>query len=372
MPIRVAQIVGRMGGGGVEATVMNYYRHIDRSQVQFDFVAQTDSTAVPEDEIKSLGGRVFYVSPYRNPIEYVNSCRKLFKQINPSIVHSHMNAISVFTLMAAKQAGVPIRIAHSHSTADPSEKTKTFVKNMLRPFSRVYPTQLAACSEHAARWLFGEQAMDSGRVHIVRNAIDIDRFTFNPESRSRKRRELGVDDSQLLIGQIGRICFQKNQTFTVNAFSELLKKKPNAVLVFIGSGNDSDLRAQLHDLGIERNVRLMGIRNDVADFYSAFDVLAFPSMYEGLGMVSIEAQTADLPVVCSPALPSEADLVPELVQRISLDAGADAWASALDKYDPVSSRLSRKQEIITHGYEICLNATELLHWYKDLKEEYDG
>ena len=361
-----------MESGGVEATVMNYYRHIDRSQVQFDFVVQTDSTAVPEDEIKSLGGRVFYVPSYRNPVEYVNACRKLFDQIHPCIVHSHMNAISVFTLMAAQQAGVPIRIAHSHSTANPNEKAKTLIKNMLRPFSKVHPTELAACSEHAARWLFGDQVVDSGRVHIVHNAIDVDRFTFNPESRSRKRRELGVDDSQLVVGQVGRICFQKNQTFTINAFSELLKKRPDAVLVFIGSGDDSDLRAQLHDLGIEHNVRLMGIRDDVAEFYSAFDVLAFPSMYEGLGMASIEAQTADLPVVSSPALPEEAILIPELVQRITLDDGAHAWASALSKCtSTISSRSSRKREITACGYEIRLGATELLDWYRELKEAHN-
>ena len=105
VPIRVAQVVGRMMGGGVEATVMNHYRHIDRSQVQFDFIVQTDSTMVPKDEIESLGGPVFYVPPYSNPVKYVNACRKLFQQIHPRIVHSHMNAVSVFTLMAAKQAG---------------------------------------------------------------------------------------------------------------------------------------------------------------------------------------------------------------------------------------------------------------------------
>ena len=167
-------------GGGVEATVMNHYRHIDRSQVQFDFIVQTDSTVVPKDEIESLGGRVFYVPPYSNPVKYVNACRKLFQQIHPRIVHSHMNAVSVFTLMAAKQAGVPVRIAHSHSTSNPNEKAKTLVKYVLRPFSKVYPTHLAACSEYAARWLFGDQVADAKQVHIIHNAIDIDRFTFNP------------------------------------------------------------------------------------------------------------------------------------------------------------------------------------------------
>lgn len=356
-----------MMGGGVEATVMNHYRHIDRSQVQFDFIVQTDSTMVPKDEIESLGGRVFYVPPYSNPVKYVNACRKLFQQIHPSIVHSHMNAVSVFTLMAAKQAGVPVRIAHSHSTSNPNEKAKTLVKNVLRPFSKVYPTHLAACSEYAARWLFGDQVVDAKQVHIIHNAIDIDRFTFNPQSRAIKRDKLGVGDSQLLIGQVGRICFQKNQTFMIKVFSELLKSTPNAILAIVGDGDDSKLREEIHGLKIERNVKLLGVRDDVADYYSAFDVLAFPSTYEGLGMASIEAQAANLPVVCSSAVPKEADLVPSLVQRIPLDAGLKSWVSALYGYKrDMSVRVSHTREIAQKGYDIRESAAELVRWYKKL------
>lgn len=296
MTIRVAQVVGRMMGGGVEATVMNHYRHIDRSQVQFDFIVQTDSTVVPKDEIESLGGRVFYIPPYSNPVKYVNACRKLFQQIRPCIVHSHMNAVSVFTLMAAKQAGVPVRIAHSHSTSNPNEKAKTLVKNVLRPFSKVYPTHLAACSEFAARWLFGDQVVDAKQVHIIHNAIDIDRFTFNPQSRAIKRDELGVGDSQLLIGQVGRICFQKNQTFMIKVFSELLKSNPSAVLAIVGDGDDSELRKEMHDLRIEHNVKLLGVHNDVADYYSAFDVLAFPSAYEAWGWPALRHRPLIFPL----------------------------------------------------------------------------
>ena len=121
-PIRVAQVVGRMVGGGVEATIMNHYRHIDRSRVQFDFVVQTDSTLVPREEIESLGGRVFAVPSYKNPVAYMRGLERLFRQTHPDIVHSNMNAISVFTLCAAKRAGVPVRIAHSHSTSNPDER----------------------------------------------------------------------------------------------------------------------------------------------------------------------------------------------------------------------------------------------------------
>ena len=368
VPIRVAQVVGRMMGGGVEATVMNHYRHIDRSQVQFDFIVQTDSTMVPKDEIESLGGRVFYVPPYSNPVKYVNACRKLFQQIHPRIVHSHMNAVSVFTLMAAKQAGVPVRIAHSHSTSNPNEKAKTLVKNVLRPFSKVYPTHLAACGDYSARWLFGDQTVDQGKVKIIRNAIELDRFAFDEEARTRLRKEIEASDDIRVIGQVGRFSAQKNQLFSLDVLAELVKKNPRVLLVFLGIGDDMDkVKAKAHDLGLSDHVRFLGMRSDVNEWYSAFDVLLFPSLYEGLPLTAVEAQVSGLPLVVSDKVPKEADLIPSLVRRISLDAGIESWVSAFDAHESdASGRVSHVQEIAKRGYAIHLSAAELVHWYKKL------
>ena len=368
VPIRVAQVVGRMMGGGVEATVMNHYRHIDRSQVQFDFIVQTDSTMVPKDEIESLGGRVFYVPPYSNPVKYVNACRKLFQQIHPRIVHSHMNAVSVFTLMAAKQAGVPVRIAHSHSTSNPNEKAKTLVKNVLRPFSKVYPTHLAACGDYSARWLFGDQTVDQGKVKIIRNAIELDRFAFDEEARTRLRKEIEASDDIRVIGQVGRFSAQKNQLFSLDVLAELVKKNPRVLLVFLGVGDDMDkVKAKAHDLGLSDHVRFLGMRSDVNEWYSAFDVLLFPSLYEGLPLTAVEAQVSGLPLVVSDKVPKEADLIPSLVRRISLDAGIESWVSAFDAHESdASGRVSHVQEIAKRGYAIHLSAAELVHWYKKL------
>ena len=368
VPIRVAQVVGRMMGGGVEATVMNHYRHIDRSQVQFDFIVQTDSTMVPKDEIESLGGRVFYVPPYSNPVKYVNACRKLFQQIHPRIVHSHMNAVSVFTLMAAKQAGVPVRIAHSHSTSNPNEKAKTLVKNVLRPFSKVYPTHLAACGDYSARWLFGDQTVDQGKVKIIRNAIELDRFAFDEEARTRLRKEIEASDDIRVIGQVGRFSAQENQLFSLDVLAELVKKNPRVLLVFLGVGDDMDkVKAKAHDLGLSDHVRFLGMRSDVNEWYSAFDVLLFPSLYEGLPLTAVEAQVSGLPLVVSDKVPKEADLIPSLVRRISLDAGIESWVSAFDAHESdASGRVSHVQEIAKRGYAIHLSAAELVHWYKKL------
>lgn len=187
-PIRVAQIVGKMNGGGVEAVVMNYYRHIDRSKVQFDFLVDSDSTLVPREEIESLGGRVFEIPPYQHVVEYQRELQRLFKQEGWKIVHSHINALSVFPLRAAKKACVPVRIAHSHSTSGKGEYAKNTLKALLKTQSNRYPTHRFACSNFAGDWLFGKDA----QFEVVYNAIDLDRFRFNAEARALARADLGL------------------------------------------------------------------------------------------------------------------------------------------------------------------------------------
>lgn len=185
-PIRVAQIVGKMNGGGVEAVVMNYYRHIDRGKVQFDFLVDSDSTLVPRDEIESLGGRVFEIPPYQHVAEYQRELQRLFKQEGWKIVHSHINALSVLPLFAAKKAGVPVRIAHSHSTSGKGEYAKNALKAVLKTQSNRYPTHRFACSGYAGEWLFGKGA----EFEVMYNAIDLDRFRFNAEARAQARADL--------------------------------------------------------------------------------------------------------------------------------------------------------------------------------------
>ena len=368
--VRVAQVVGRMVGGGVEATVMNYYRCLDHSRVQFDFIIQNDSTVVPRDEIRSLGGHIYEVPSYKNPIAYIHACESVFRDIRPDIVHSNMNAVSVLTLLAAKRAGVKVRIAHSHSTSNPQEYTKTLVKNVLRPLSQIYSTHLAACSKHAARWLFGNQAVIDGRVHIIHNAIDLRRFSFDVEARRILRRQLGIGESTLLIGQVGRLCFQKNQQHTLEVFSFLHSYHPDSELVFIGEGEDLwKLQAKADNLGISRSVKFLGVQNNVASWYSAFDVLAFPSTYEGLGMVCIEAQAGGLPTVASKEIPAETVIVPELVNRLALSDSIDTWAKGIitmANSHLSHTRTSETRRLAQNGYDIKQSASELVEWYEQL------
>ena len=174
-PIRIAQMMTDMNFGGVEMVVMNYYRNIDRAKVQFDFFALEDSTIPQKEEIEKLGGRVFVVPKYTHLLQYEKEIQRLVKENRYKIVHSHMNTLGVFSLFGAKQAGVPVRILHNHSTAGTGETKKNIMKYFLRPFSKLYPTELIACSKLAGNWIYGKGT----KFRVFNNAIDLDKYKYN-------------------------------------------------------------------------------------------------------------------------------------------------------------------------------------------------
>ena len=303
-PIIVAQVMGKWLGNGVESVIMNYYRHLDHSKVQFDFICDEDSTRIPYDEIKKLGGRVFLVPKYQNLSKYLKALEKLFKENQYHIVHSNINTLSVFPLYAAKKAGVPIRISHSHSTSNPKEWKRNLIKNILRPFSKRYATDYFACSEIAGRYLFGNKDFDQGEVKIIHNAIDIERFKFDEAARKKLRKEFGIKDSTIVIGHVGRFVQQKNHTFLVDVFKEYHKKNPDSKLLLVGSGPlEDEIKKKVERLGLMDSVLFLGQRDDTNKLYSVMDIFCLPSLYEGLGVVGVEAQAAGLPCIFSKDVP---------------------------------------------------------------------
>ena len=298
--IIVAQVMGKWLGNGVESVIMNYYRHLDHSKVQFDFICDEDSTRIPYDEIKKLGGRVFLVPKYQNLPKYLKALEKLFKENQYRIVHSNLSTLSVFPLYIAKKVGVPIRIAHSHSTSNPKEWKRNLIKNILRPFSKRYATDYFACSEIAGRYLFGNKAFDQGKVKIIHNAIDIEKFKFDEVARKKLRKEFGIKDSTVVIGHVGRFVQQKNHTFLVDVFKEYHKKNPDSKLLLVGSGPlENEIKKKVEKFGLKDFVLFLGQRDDINKLYSVMDVFCLPSLYEGLPVVGVEAQVAGLPCVFS-------------------------------------------------------------------------
>lgn len=328
-PIVVAQIMGKWFGGGVESVVMNYYRNIDRNKVQFDFICDDDSTNIPYDEIESLGGKVILIPPYQKIFKYHKELKKVLKDGNYKIVHSHINALSVFSLWAAKSAGVPVRIAHSHSTTNKQEWKKNLVKQVLRPFSKTFATDYMCCSELAGRWLFGNKEYDKGNVYLLNNAIDLDKFKYDESIRNIKRKELDIKEDTIVIGHAGRFVEQKNHRFLIDIFNELHKKNNNSILLLAGQGPLMDeMKEKVSSLGLNNCIMFLGQRSDINELYQAMDVFCLPSLYEGLGMVVVEAQCSGLPCVVSTEVPEIAK-VTELVKFCSLYDSEYLWSKSI-------------------------------------------
>ncbi len=368
-PIRIAHIMGKWLGGGVEAVVMNYYRHIDRNKIQFDFICDDDSTNIPYDEIEALGGKVILIPPYQKVFQYQKWLKKVLREGNYQIVHSHINALSIFPLRAAKRTRVPIRIAHSHSTTNKVEWKKNLLKNALKPFSKVYATHYFACTEHAGRWLFGDETFDKGEVFILNNAIDTSKFKYNPEIRVQKREELGISDDNLVIGHIGRFVQQKNHNFLIDIFNEVYKQQNNSILLLAGQGPlKGEVEDKVNNLGLKNVVKFLGQRDDVNELYQVFDAFLLPSLYEGLGVVLIEAQCACLPCICSDLVPNDVK-VTRNVNFLSLDTGPKLWYQTLVR-NSVIDRLSETTKCIDSitrsGYDIKKEVKELERLYIDL------
>lgn len=269
--------------GGVESVVMNYYRNIDKEKIQFHFLCDEDSTDIPYQEIEKLGGKVIIIPPYQKLFKYQKELYRIFKENNYKIVHSHINALSVFSLRIAKKAGVPIRIAHSHSTSNKKEWKKNILKMILRPFSKLYANQYFACTEYAGKWLFGKKVVERKELNVINNAIDLKKFELNENTREDLRKELGIKEDTLIIGHVGRFMKQKNHEFLIDVFNELIKKNENSILMLIGQGPLlNDMKQKVRDLNIEDKVKFIGQVTNVEKYYNIMDVFLFPSIYEGL------------------------------------------------------------------------------------------
>ena len=366
-PIRVLQIIGDVVGGGVEQVILNYYRHIDRNEVQFDFILHNGALKSYVDNIESLGGKVYKITPYKsNPVKTVLEMYKIMKG-NYQIVHSNMNALSVFPLFAAYLAGVPVRILHNHSTDTKAEPLRTFVKHLLRPFARLFANEYWACSKLAGEWMYGKQAVADGKVTIINNAIDLKQFAFDEAKRNKLRKELGLQDC-FVIGHVGRFMKQKNHDFLVDIFAEIVKEQDDVKLLLIGDG---PLREQIENkvktLGLDEKVIFTGVRSDVADLYNAMDVFVLPSFYEGLPVVGVEVQANGLPFLCSSNVTREI-LISDRIELLKLEDGVKAWAEKILAFVN-KKRIMASKDISKSGFDIEVEAKKLGERYRKLAEK---
>ena len=362
-PIRVLQVIGRLNMGGVQSMLMNYYRHIDRNVIQFDFVVQDNKPEFFDNEIRELGGKIHPVRPLKKLFAFYIDLARVLKKNDYDIIHIHQNFASVHALIVAFLFSVKKRIVHSHNAYPEKSFIKRMTKKGITSIINVLSTHRFACSKVAAIWLYGVKAVEKNRTKIIHNAISVERFKFNADIRQAKRTELGVTND-FTIGHIGHLSGQKNPVFLIDIFYEISKLKNNVHLLLIGQGPlEQEIKSKVEKLGLNDKVTLLGTRSDVNEMLSAFDAFVFPSLYEGLGIVVVEAQAADLKCFISDKVTHEVALT-ELVTYIPLDASAKEWAKTiLSKADLTDTRKDMTKIIGQSGYDIALEARKLQGQY---------
>lgn len=325
--IRVLQVVNNMHRAGLETMLMNYYRNIDRTKIQFDFLTHRPEKGDYDDEIISMGGKVYYAPRLypQNYLQYFKWMKKFFKEHSEyKIIHSHIDSMSYLPLLAAKLNNIPIRIAHSHNTSidrDFKLPLKLFFKKLLPSVA----THFCACGKEAGQFLFPNK-----KNTFIPNAIDIKKFLYNEEIRRKKRKELELEN-KFVIGHIGRLSYQKNHKFLIELFSEILKKEKESVLLIIGVGEkEKELKEQVRNLNIEKNVYFLGKREDINELYQVMDLFLMPSLFEGVPVVGIEAQFSGLPCIFSDKVPQETKFE-ENVIFLSLNTSIELWCSEILK-----------------------------------------
>ena len=362
--IRVLQVVTYMGRGGLETMLMNYYRKMDREKIQFDFLVHRDFEADYDEEIRRLGGRIYRLSRL-NPVSkgYLDQLDSFFKEHREyRIVHSHLDCMAGIPLKYAKKNGVPIRIAHAHSSSQTKDK-KYLLKLLYKRMIPKYATDFYACSEAAGKWMFGGHGFS-----VLNNAIDAKEYSYNPEMAIKVRDELKIPEEAVVVGHVGRFDPPKNHEMIVKIFAEVLKRIPGAKLLLVGGGDlQHTVQSQVISLGIQDHVIFTGIRSDVCDLLQAMDVFLFPSLYEGLPVSIIEAQAAGLPCIISDKVPIECKKT-DLVQQMNLSESCGSWAEKVITAAKQNKRRDTSEEIKKAGFDVCENARQLEEFYLDAYE----
>lgn len=355
---------GIMHRGGIEAYMMSYYRNLDKEKLQIDFIVHGYEKGVYDDEIEMMGGKIFRVPvKSKNYIGNIKELKKIFDSNDYKIVHSHMDAMSTVVLKIAKKSNIPIRIAHSHNT---QHLTTNKIKYLLNEYARKnitkYATHLFACSEPAARWLFGSTNVDKGNVVYVKNAINLEEYAFDPAMRAKYREEFSVEED-LVIGHVGRFDYQKNHSYLIDVFNRLVQEVPNAKLVLVGDGRlKSKIQDKIIEYNLSNNIILLGVRDDVNNIMNAFDVFILPSHFEGLGIVLVEAQANGLKCIASDTTPKEVNISGDVTFLSTDQKNIGCWIRQILQTD-VNNRNADINKFVTSGYGIKNEVEKLQQLY---------
>lgn len=337
--------------GGIASFQKNLFNNTDRSAVAFEFVTTyPDSALIPF--LKDNNVKIHLLPPQKTVLPYCLSLYKLLKTENYDAVHIHKNSCAnPMGFIVCRIAGVKQIIAHSHSTASIGGKIADIFHFLFRPLVRKLSNVKLACSAEAAVWLYGEKYFkNNDTVQIIKNGIDTDVFAYNENVRSEVRKEYGWDN-KLVFGHVGNFIPAKNHYFMIDIISEVIKTEENALLLFLGRGDAMEsVREYAIKKGVAEHIVFMGSRSDTARFYQAMDLFLFPSLYEGLPIAGIEAQTADLPCLFSDAITSGIMITSRAVS-MPLESGAAEWAKMSLALAKTSERGNVSDKIAASGYD---------------------
>ena len=356
-PIRILHVVTNMSYGGLENLLMNYYRHMDRNRIQFDFLTHVEIHQDFEEEIAALGGRLYRL-PRMNPLSssyrsVLHSFLEEHKEYR--VIHSHLNCTAGVPLKPAMELGIPMRIAHAHSS-NLNWNPKVLIKLWCKQSIPKYATHLFACGEKAGSWMFKGKEFT-----LMRNAIDVADFSYDPIRSRQMREQLGIT-GKFVLGHVGQFRQEKNHLFLIRVFHEVLKKEPNAALILVGKGPEMEKTKELcRSLGITDSVHFLGARPDIPDLMQGMDVFILPSLFEGLPVTMIEAQASGLPFVLSDRVPPEC-MLSETGIRLSLDAPLTQWADTVLSYREFP-RTNTAELLRSAGYDVEANAKWLEEFY---------
>lgn len=351
--------------GGVESFLMTYLRKLNRNALHFDFLCNERGTIAYQDELTESGAKFICVTARsENFGAYRRDMRAFFSEHARDYDAIWVNICSLANidyLVYAKKYGIERRIIHSHNSQNMDSKLRGLLHRLGRARLPRYATDFWACSDDAARWFYNPSLQS--RVEIIRNAIDVQRFAFSPEGRARIRAALGCGDDCCIVGNVGRLHFQKNQMFALEIFRHFLEKHPGSKLVLVGQGEDEvKLKARAGALGIEQSVIFAGVQRNVPEWLSAMDLYLFPSIFEGLGIAALEAQANGLPVLASSdVIPAEVGIC-DHYQTCALNKPPEVWADRLDTMRRTMNRIdgaALKRRFSEKGYDIDVEAAKL-------------
>ena len=367
--VRVLHITEKLQAAGIESFIMNLYRRIDRTKVQFDFLVLRNQHEFYDDEIKQLGGRKYIIqSQKKNTLFRIyDECKMLktfLKTHKYEIVHIHYTTpLRAPYLEILKNGGVKIRIYHSHSAY---VEGKNFVKSVIYDYMRgkieKNATHFFACSQAAAKWMFSKNLLNQDKVKIIYNGIDTKRFAFDEKTRNEIRKQMQIENKKVLI-HTGRFLEQKNHTFIIDVFAKVKEKYPSSILMLLGEGNlQGQIKLKVDKLHLTKDVLFLGVKSDVHSYLNAADCYIMPSLYEGLPVAAIEAECSGLPCIFSTNITKEVALT-ENTRFIGLADSIDKWSNAvLNMFNKDRSDCSLR--VSSSGYDMQDVAEKMQNFYE--------